>query len=196
MEPQRDDDRHVEGGRDAPSRRPLAAALAAAALVLVGCDGEAEFELENGTDGALRVQVIELTFGRAETVAEILRPGGVVDYYEIYGIDCCISPPPPEYKIVATDQSGNVVYRHTLAFNHKERGCRIVIEADGSPSMADAGAVCEGGHSGFARHLVIENGRAGAVRVLLEGDRGELLPGASRYLNIWEGAPAAPAGRR
>jgi hypothetical protein len=168
----------------------VAVAVAVAALLLVGCDSVAEFEIENGTDSVLRVDVFALKEGGADTVAESLRPGGVVSYGDIYGVGCCFgSDPPPRYTIAAKNPSGDVVYRRTFAYNEGDRGCRVVIEAGGCQSDADVPAVCEGGHAGFSRHLGIKNERAGAVRILLEGDRGEIAPGEVRGVAVWEDDP-------
>ena len=169
--------------RPAAPRRALAAAFAVAALLLVGCSGEWEFEIENATDEELSVRVVlHKGDARCGGAAEAVAPGGVLTQYDTHAPDCCLwFSSPPTYEISAYDARGVEVYRRVMTYKQR---CRLVIDVlmPRAPRPASS-ATCEQPYPGSAEgDVVIRNDWGVDVRVFFRGEDRGMIPASPRWI--------------
>jgi hypothetical protein len=191
--------REVAMRRITVPRRPLAAALAVAALLLVGCSGEWEFEIENATDEELSVRVmLHKGDDRWGNAVETVATGGVLTHYDTHAPDCCLRfTSAPTYEISARDARGVEVYRRVFTY---EQRCRLVIDSVAhQPPRSPAPARCEQPFPGSAEGDVsIRNDWGIDARVFLRGeDRGMIPASPVGSGHAWSGyGTATSSGRK
>lgn len=170
-------------GRHAAPRLALAGALAASALLLAACDSEAYIEVQNGTDAPIRVEVAHAC-GHVEVVSRALAAGEVAEWGDVGDHR---NDRPREFGVLRAYRSdGTLTYERRLVLRpDPDWCCRVVIET-GDLVVAAAPAVCTGGADARARIFVIANAREDAVRILFDGDRGEIAPGDMRTVGLWQ----------
>lgn len=153
-----------------PLRRCLLVLLALPLLALAACDDEVVVEIENGTDGVLRVELEEASYAD-ETIARALLPDQITDWSQVCG------PCPADLgQIRAYAPDGQLVYERALRVEDGQDGCRVTLDQQVLPETV-ADCLFPHGSGDVVDSVVVVNRLSQPVTVYARGEfRGRLDP--------------------